>query len=310
MKDYRALLDAEVWAFLDEGARYYPPDAVDLSIAEQRRVYDQMCTAFDQGRPVGVEVADMKMGGVPCRIYTPATPPKSTVFFCHGGGFVVGGLDSHDSICAEFCADADVRVVSVDYRMSPEHPHPEDFNDVWAAFVAVCDAYAGPIVMCGDSAGGNLVAAVSHYARGRIEGRIAGQLLIYPGLGGDWSKSSYVEHSEAPGLTTRDMEFYMNIRSGGQDKSGDATYAPLYDTDFSGLPVTVLITAQCDPLSSDGEDYRDAVTAAGGQALWIEEAGLVHAYLRARIMSQKAGASFARIITSIKSLSNGVLPDL
>jgi acetyl esterase len=310
MTKYRTLLDAEVWAFIEEGERYYPPDAVDLSIADQRRVYDRMCTAFDQGRPEGVSVSDTAFGSVPCRVFTPAGTPNGTMFFCHGGGFVVGGLDSHDSICAEFCDSADLRVVAVDYRMSPEHPHPDDFNDAWAAFEAVAAAFDGPIVLCGDSAGGNLAAAVAHHSRGRLDGRITGQLLIYPGLGGDWSKGSYVEHAEAPGLTTRDMEFYMNIRSSGQDKTGDATYAPLHDTDFSGLPATVVITAQCDPLSSDGEDYRDAVNAAGGQAIWIEEAGLVHAYLRARVMSQKAGDSFARMITSLKSLNKGALPNL
>ena len=310
MSKYRTLIDDEVWAFIEEGERYYPPDAVTLTVAQQRAVYDKMCTAFDQGRPDGVSVKDAPFGGVPCRIYSPANPPKGTVFFCHGGGFVVGGLDSHDSICAEFCDSADMRVIAVDYRMSPEHPFPDDFNDAWAAFVAVAAAFDGPIVLCGDSAGGNLVAAVAHHARGRVDGRITGQLLIYPGLGGDWSKGSYQEHAEAPGLTTRDMEFYMNIRSNGQDHSGNPNYAPLHDTDFSGLPATVVITAQCDPLSSDGEDYRDAITDAGGKAIWIEEAGLVHAYLRARTMSQKAGDSFARTIAALKSLVNGQLPDI
>lgn len=146
-----------------------------------------------------------------------------------------------------------------------------DFDDAWAAFEASCAAFEGAIVMCGDSAGGNLVAAVTHYARGRFDGRITGQLLIYPGLGGDHSKGSYITHAQAPGLTTQDMEFYMNIRSAGQDKYGDPTYAPLHDKDFTNLPATVIITAECDPLSGDGKDYRDAIVAAEGQAVWINE---------------------------------------
>jgi acetyl esterase len=310
MADYRALLDAEVWAFLDETARYYPPDAVDLTVAQQRVVYNKMCAAFDQGRPSDITTDDVHFGGVPCRIYAPERAPSGTVFFCHGGGFVVGDLNSHDSICAEFCSITGLRVVAVDSRLSPEHPHPDDFNDAWAAFEAVCAAYTGPIVMCGDSAGGNLVAAVTHYTRGRIDGRISGQMLIYPGLGGDHSKGSYITHSEAPGLTTRDMEFYMNIRSAGQDKTGDPTYAPLHDTDFTNLPATVIITAECDPLSDDGREYRDAVLAAGGHAVWREEAGLVHAYLRARLLSAKAAASFTRITDSLSALANGELPKL
>jgi acetyl esterase len=310
MADYRALLDDEVWAFLDETARHYPPDAVDLSVAQQRVVYDKMCAAFDQGRPPSITTQDTSIGGVPCRVYLPETPPTLTIFFCHGGGFVVGGLDSHDSICAEFCEITGFRVVAVDYRMSPENPHPDDFSDAWSAFAAVCAAFSGPVVLCGDSAGGNLVAAVAHYARGRIDGRIAGQLLIYPGLGGDQSKGSYLTHSEAPGLTTRDLEFYSSIRSGQHDKSGDPTFAPLHDTGFANIPATVIITAECDPLSDDGMAYRDALIAAGGQALWIEEAGLVHAYLRARTMSEKAAASFERMTQSLISLARAELPRL
>lgn len=310
MADYRALLDNEVWAFLDETARHYPDNAVDFTVPEQRVVYNKMCAAFDRGRPSGITVKDAPFGGVPCRVYSPSKSPKGTIFFCHGGGFVVGGLDSHDSICAEFCAITGLRVVAVDYRMSPENPHPDDFNDAWDAFEAVSTAYIGPIVMCGDSAGGNLVCAVTHHARGRIDGRIAGQLLIYPGLGGDHSKGSYITHAEAPGLTTRDMAFYMNIRSNGQDKTGEPTYAPLHDTDFRALPATVIITAQCDPLSDDGKDYRDALIAAGGQAVWVNEAGLVHAYLRARVMSGKAAASFRRMTRALSTLVGGELPDL
>jgi acetyl esterase len=310
MTDYRALLDKEVWAFLDETARHYPENAVDFTVAEQRVVYDKMCAAFDQGRPSDVSTTDAPLGGVPCRIYSPATAPSGTIFFCHGGGFVVGGLDSHDSICAEFCSITGLRVVSADYRMSPENPHPDDFNDAWSAFEALCAAYDGPVVLCGDSAGGNLVAAIAHYARGRIDGRITGQLLIYPGLGGDQSKGSYVTHAEALGLSTRDLEFYSTIRAGGEDKTGDPTFGPLYDTDFSGLPLTVIITAQCDPLADDGGAYRDALIAAGGKAIWINEAGLVHAYLRARIMSAKAAASFDRMTQSLSALAKSELPNL
>src|SRR5690606_22159742 len=115
-----------------------------------------------------------------------------------------------------------------------------------------------PIILTGDSAGGNLAAAVSHTTRGHAR-KPAGQVLIYPALGGDRSKGSYNSHAEAPMLTLRDIEFYADIRTGGQHRAGDITLSPLTDTDFSGLPPTVLITAECDPLSSDGEAYRDRV---------------------------------------------------
>jgi acetyl esterase len=309
MADYSALLDDEVWTFLNESARHYPKDAVGLSVAKKRELYNEMCVAFDQGRPSNITVEDLPLGGVPCRIYSPVDQKTGTIFFCHGGGFVVGGLNSHDSVCAEFSSITGLRVVAVDYRLSPEYPHPNDFNDAWKAFEAVCAAFEGAIVMCGDSAGGNLVAAVTHYARGRIDGRVTGQLLIYPGLGGDHSKGSYITHAQAPGLTTQDMEFYMHTRSAGQNKYGDPTYAPLHDRDFTNLPATVIITAECDPLSDDGKDYRDALLAAGVQAFWINELGLVHAYLRARVISSKAGASFKRMTQSLSALAKGELPE-
>lgn len=307
MPDYTELLDDEVQAFLARTAAFYPPDAVGLPVAEQRRVYDAMCAAFDVGRPEGLQVADQAFGGVPCRVYTPEGA-AATVFYCHGGGFVVGGLDSHDSICAEFSAGTGLRVIAVDYRLSPEYPHPHDFEDAMAAFAGVCAAMPGPVVLAGDSAGGNLVAALAHARRG--DARIAGMLLIYPGLGGDQSLRSYVAHAEAPGLTVQDMVFYSDIRSSGRDLSGDPSFAPLCAANFSGLPPTVAVTAECDPLSSDGEAYVGRLSAAGVPAIWREEAGLVHGYLRARHMSAKARASFARMITALRALAGGRLPEL
>ncbi len=310
MPDYDQLLDDEVRAFLARTALFYPPDAVELGIEDQRAVYDRMCADFDAGRPNSVRVNDRSFGGVPCRVYD-VTDATSTITYYHGGGFVVGGLDSHDSICAELADQTGMRVVAVDYRLSPEHPHPDDFDDAMAAFEGMAAFFGGQFVLAGDSAGGNLAAAVAHAQRRMAcAGRIAGCLLIYPGLGGDWTLPSYVEHAAAPGLTTDDMRFYMQMRSGGQDKIGDPTYAPLQDTDFSDLPPVVVITAQCDPLSSDGDIYVRKLKEAGGAAIWIEEQGLVHAYLRARHMSEKAGASFERMVVSLQSLKEGRLPDV
>ena len=164
------------------------------------------------------------------------------MLYLHGGGFVVGGLDSHDDVCAELCQRTGYELVSVDYRLAPEHLHPAAFDDALTAFEWVAKTYAQPILLAGDSAGGNLAAALAHATRGHERAPI-GQVLIYPGLGGDMSKGSYVEHAEAPMLTVRDIEFYRDVRSGGPERQGDATVAPLADTDFSGLPPTVVVTA-------------------------------------------------------------------
>jgi acetyl esterase len=305
--DYRVLLDDEIWAYMHRSETFYPPDAVGLTIEEQRAVYDRMCAAFHQGHPDGVKTWDAPFGGVPCRVYESDETDVTVVYF-HGGGFVVGGLDSHDDLCAEICAQTGYRVISVGYGLAPEVTFPGCFNDAWAAFAAIAEAYSGPLLLAGDSAGGNLAAAMTHHARGRVDGRIRGQVLIYPGLGGDWGQGSYVLHANAPQLTVADMEFYQNIRAGGAPPKGDPRYAPLQDTDFSSLPPSVMLTAECDPLSSDGETYRDAILAAGGQAMWIEGQGLVHGCLRARMMSEKAAAFFGQVVQAIKSLGAGDWP--
>ncbi|MER9393984.1 MULTISPECIES: alpha/beta hydrolase [unclassified Mesorhizobium] len=307
MTDYKTLIDAETWAFIEKTNSYYPPDTIDYTIAQQRAIYDRMCREFFAGYPDGVtaETTIIAAHDIPIRIYRSATPGHAAmVLYIHGGGFILGGLDSHDDVCAELCARTGFEVVSVDYRLAPEHLHPAAFDDALHAFEWAASNYDCPNLLCGDSAGGNLCAALAHATRSHAKKPI-GQVLIYPGLGGDWSKGSYVTQAEAPMLTMRDLVFYKSIRTGGLDGTGDITLYPLADADFIGLPPTVLITAQCDPLSSDGEAYRDRVLAAGGHAAWFEEPGLVHGYLRARHTVGRARASFNRIVEVVSVLGKG-----
>lgn len=309
--DYETLIDAQMWAYIRKVDACYPPDAVDLDIAGQRAVYNAMCKVFYQGRPDGVRVVDESFGGVACRRYEATDAPRATVVYYHGGGFVVGDLDSHDDVCAEICARTGYRVVSVDYGLAPEVVFPGCFNDAWAAFEAVADRYDGPIIVSGDSAGGALGASVCHFARGQAGtmGRVAGQVLIYPAVGGDMSQGTYVTHAEAPHLTAKDMAFYRMVRTGGvEPPQDDPRYAALQDNDFSGLPPTVVITAQCDPLSGDGQLYRDALRGAGGRAAWIDVAGMVHGCLRARMMSDRAAGFFDQVVGAIDALGRGDWP--
>ncbi|UCI07841.1 alpha/beta hydrolase [Mesorhizobium sp. B1-1-8] len=309
MTDYKTLIDAETWAFIEKTNSYYPPDTIDYTIAEQRAIYNRMCREFFAGYPQGVTAETTAItdptNSIPIRIYRSATPNQAAaVLYIHGGGYILGGLDSHDDVCAELCHRTGYEVVSVDYRLAPEHLHPAAFDDAMSAFEWAAETYDRAIVLCGDSAGGNLCAAVSHATRGHVK-KPAGQVLIYPSLGGDRSRGSYINHAGAPMLTARDLDFYKDIRTGGVDRTGDITLYPLADADFAYLPPTVVITAQCDPLSSDGEAYRDRVIAAGGLAYWFEEPGLVHGYLRARHAVGRARSSFTRIVEAVSMLGKG-----
>ncbi|WP_121064373.1 alpha/beta hydrolase [Chachezhania antarctica] len=305
---YDSLIDAETWAYIREVGSLYPEDAVERDIAGQREIYDRMAAHFHQGYPEGVETEDLTVDGVTMRVYT-AGAPVGTVLFFHGGGFVVGGLESHDDVCAEFCAQTGNRVISVDYRLAPEHKHPAAYDDAMAALTWACKTFPDDdIVLVGDSAGGNLAAAVAHGTR--CKGfRIVGQVLIYPGLGGDRSLPSYTDHAQAPMLTRDEVQFYENIRlSDGQDVRGDPSYAPLWDTNYKSLPPTAIFTADCDPLRDDALQYRDRLRAAGVPVYWKNEDGLVHSFLRARNMSARAHAAFERIVLAIEALGQGIWP--
>ncbi|MEC9311642.1 MAG: alpha/beta hydrolase [Pseudomonadota bacterium] len=305
--DYEQLIDAETWAFIRRTNDCYPADTAERSVPEQREIYNAMARSFLAPRPNVVETEDRQVNGVPVRIYT-AGDPTRTVMYCHGGGFVVGGLESHDDVCAEICAQTGYRVVAVDYRLAPEHMHPAMFDDAWAAFEWILSEYEGGIVLSGDSAGANLCAAVAHYARGRTD-RILGQVLIYGAFGGDVNAGSYLEHAKAPMLTRDEILFYQGVRcKDGKVPQGDPTYAPLQDGDFSGLPATILISADCDPVRDDSRDYRDRILAAGGKAHWINEEGLVHGYLRARHSVGRARDSFERISLAIEALGQEIWP--
>lgn len=300
--DYRDLIDDETWEFIRASARHFPPDSARLPLEEQRAFHDAMCRAFRAELPGGVSLRDRTLGGVRCRLHETAGA-TGTVVWLHGGGFVLGGLDDDDDICAEIATATGLRAVGVDYRLAPEHPHPAAFQDALAATGAIAQAFPGPLVLMGEDAGGALAASVTHALRGRVA--VSGQVLVCPTLGGNRDRGSYLTHAAAPMLSRQDVLFMAAIRHDGREPAADPTADALRDTDFRGLPPTLIVTAQCDPLSDDGRDYRDAIRAAGGRARWIEEPGLVHGFLRARHRTARAADSFARITAAIAGMARG-----
>ncbi|HUF45374.1 MAG TPA: alpha/beta hydrolase [Aestuariivirgaceae bacterium] len=319
-RTYAMLEEPGIRRFMAETERLFPADAVSFTMAEQRAFYDQLCAHFRKPRPPGVAVEDRDISGpdgpIPIRIYRPSTEPDLPVaLYLHGGGYVVGGLDSHDDICAEIAAQAGLLVVAVAYRLAPEHRFPAAFDDCWAVLTAIAERELGfdtdRIVVGGDSAGGNLAAGLALRARDIGRPRLAGQILIYPGLGGDMSRGSHVEQAHAPGLTTDDVKYYRTVYVGPPDDPGHRSkFAyPLKETSYAGLPPAFLVAAHWDPLRDDCFDYAARLNAAGVAAQVRHEPLLVHAFLRARHMSKAAAASFAAIVEAARSLAwSGRLP--
>lgn len=303
---YADRLDDDYWLYVDAVNAAFPADAAALPIAAQRALYDAMSRRFHPGRPLDITVEDMTIDGpggrIPIRLYRKkAVRPSAVVLYFHGGGFVFGGLYSHDDTCSDLCAGTGLEIFSVDYRLAPEHPHPAAFTDALAAWRWLLAGTDRPIVLAGESAGGTLAATVAHAVRNGSRSA-AGQLMIYPMLGGK-PGHSHRAHAFAPLLSLDDVETCRRAWSGGEPPPGDPTFEPLADPDFSGLPPTVVVTAECDPLSSEGEAYCKAVRAAGGSSIWREEQRLTHSFLRARASVPRASEAFSRIVDDLSMLA-------
>lgn len=282
--------DPQVRAFIAQTEAAYPPEANGASAAENRRYYDAMCAQFRAPRPPGLAVADRTLGGVPCRVYGAQTPVAA--LYIHGGGYVVGGLESHDDICAEIADATGLQVIAVDYRLAPEHRWPAQIDDV----IAVWRALDRPAVVVGDSAGAALAAGLCLDLRGGRQP--LGQVLIYPGLGGDGAAPSYTENAEAPLLRRADLGSYRSALH-GEGPVTDPRAAPLMAPDLSGLAPAFVVSADVDPLRDDAPAFVARLRAAGVAAEWRNEAELPHGYLRARRSSDRARRSFQAILAAI-----------
>jgi acetyl esterase len=302
-------LDPEIKAFIDISLRVSSNLSTDSSIEQQRQSYDESCRYFFHGYPDGVEAVDETVSGrhgdINIRRYRYDTQNPNTntqIVFIHGGGFILGSLDSHDDICAELCAATGLNTVSIDYRLAPEYLYPMHLDDVEDAYLQTWQANS---IFVGVSAGANLAAALCHRLKTSAQAP-AGQVLIYPTLGGElFGLESYTTNANAPLLSSEDIHFYRTIRcNNGVIPLDDAEFYPLLAKDFSGLPPTRAFSADVDPLRDDSKLYVEKLKDAEVDAGWHNELGLVHDYIRARHTSRKAADSFQRIIEAIEALGN------
>lgn len=302
--DYRAYLDQEVLAFVDQTNRWYPTDTYAKSVQQQRRIYDEMCRAFFRGYPEGVGARDVRSGHVPLRHYSRAGgSAAAAVLYAHGGGNVVGGLHSHDDVCADICHATGFDVVAVDYRLSPEYTRADSFDDCMAGLGWVRRELGLPVVVAGDSAGVILAAGLVICERAAPD--LLGLAAIYGGFGPLEASASMIRHAYAPLLTAEESRSYEPRL--GLTEAARSLVIPLAEPSLAGLLPVFAAPAECDPIADQSVEFVRRIRAGGGVGVCHVDTGLVHGHLRARHRAAKARESFARLLRVIALLGQGAV---
>jgi len=279
-------LDPQARAVMDQVAALGLPPAHTVSPQEAR------ANAKSRPRPIGPDVAkveDREIPGpdsqVPVRIYTPnGDGPFPCLVWFHGGGWVVGDLDSADSTARHLTVGAGCVVVSIDYRLAPETKFPGPAEDCYAATSWVFENASGlgiladRIAVGGDSSGGNLAAAVCLMIKDRGGPNLAMQLLVYPVTDWSFQTDSYVDNAEGYQLTKDTMIWYWDQYVSHDGDAQDPYAAPLKAPDLSGLPSALVITAEFDPLRDEGEAYANRLKDAGVPTSCTRYLGMIHGF--------------------------------
>jgi acetyl esterase len=315
-------LDPEIRAFAEESDRLFGPDYGRQPIAEQRRLYDAWCRHFSAPAPADVISSELFLpgpdGAIRARLFKPrdARQPLPIIVFYHGGGWILGSPETHAMATSEMVRRTGAAVLSVDYRLAPEHAFPAAFDDAYAVLLWVVQSGsafgldAARLAVSGDSAGGNLAAAVAMAARdrGKESGdgpKIAFQALIYPALKAVRRKP--VVEDQGGGSETS-ISTYVQSYAGGSDKVAALArnpYAmPLAAADFSNLPPAYIAAAGIDAVLEDAQDYAAALQAAGVPVILSTAEGLPHSYLRAIHFSRSAAAAFDATCAALRRALN------
>ena len=282
-------LHPQVRAFLDEINATPGPAPADMTVEMVRAGATALQTPPDE--PVGA-VLDFEMPGgagqpLRARAYTPrdaGAGPLPLLLFLHGGGWVTGDLDSHDAVSRALANASGCKVVAIAYRLAPEHKFPAALLDAYAAlrWLAEHAAELGVdprrIAISGDSAGGNLAAAVSLMARDRGGPALAFQVLVYPVAQHAFDSPSYLEYADGHLLTREGMRWYWNHYLPDTAAGLDPLASPLLAPDLRGLPPALVITAECDPLCDESEAYAKRLAQAGVAVEYKRYDGMIHAF--------------------------------
>jgi len=248
-------------------------------------------------------------GTIPVRIYTPeGSPPFPVLVYFHGGGWVLGDLDAADSTCRALAKGAGCVVVSVDYRLAPEHKFPAALDDAYAAtqwvaaHATALNGDARRIAVAGDSAGGNLAAAVALMARDRGSPPLAHQLLIYPVTQYGFDTESYREYGQGGfGLTKDEMVWFWHHYLPRDADAGNPYASPLLAHDLSHLPPALMITAECDVLRDEAEAYAMRLQAAGVPVQLQRYKGMIHDFVGMAVVLDRGKEALAQMATYLQN---------
>jgi acetyl esterase len=239
---------------------------------------------------------------IPARMYAPKRSHGTVVWF-HGGGWVVGGLDTHDPMCRTLADAARCTVVSVAYRLAPEHPFPIPLEDAWAALLWVSANHPStPLVVAGDSAGGNLAAVCALRARDRGGPRLALQVLVYPVTNHDTTTTSYIERGgEGALMGRRSMEWFWDQYVPDPAARANPEASPLRAHDLSRLPPAVVVTAEYDPLRDEGRAYARRLRESGVAVTAHHYADMAHPFFAFVNVFQRSDEAVARVAQQIRA---------
>jgi acetyl esterase len=248
-------------------------------------------------------------GGIPARVYDPVPDPPGVVVYYHGGGWVIGSVDDWDVLCRALAVSSGCCLVSVDYRLAPEHRFPAAVDDAYDAVAwASSELAAGrPVVLAGDSAGGNLAAVTALRARDSSGPSVVMQVLVYPVTDHDFDRPSYHSYDGADFvLNRRDMIWFWDHYAPDVSSRANPYASPLRATDLSGLPPTYLITAEHDPLRDEGFAYADRLSAARVPVEHRHYGSQIHAFFSMVNVLDDAGKAVAETGSAIRAAVEAV----
>jgi acetyl esterase len=257
---------------------------------EARGQFRRMVEMLDEPPPSSIQVSDLTCPGpagpIPVRLYSlHGTAPGSLLLYFHGGGWMQGGLETHHGACGKLAAWSGCQILAVDYRLAPEHKFPAGLEDCLAAWrwlvanTATLGTDPERLAIGGDSAGGNLAAAVCQALVVGGEPVPAAQLLVYPSLELGWQLPSHRELADAHVLPRIRVQWYTDLYLSSPEQAADVRASPLRADDISGQPPAMIVTAGFDPLLDDGRQYAERLEAAGTPVTYREFPGQIHAFI-------------------------------